>query len=118
MARDDWFRNKKWDAATEAHFNEKLRRARDKAQPLRIQASYLEKTNPKATLALLERYFALGNHFDMATAFLHQAEAHLALGEQDEALRSLEKALQRERDFPNVRLRRGAASPYLLPRES
>jgi tetratricopeptide (TPR) repeat protein len=103
MGRDDWFRNKKWDAASEAYFNEKLRRARDKAQPLRIQAYYLENTDPKAALALLDRYFALGNHFDMASAFLHQAEAHLTLGEQEEAVRSLEKALQRERDFPNVK---------------
>ena len=39
----------------------------------------------------------------MASAFLSQAEAHLTLGEQEEALRSLEKALQRERDFPNVK---------------
>jgi len=103
MSRDDWFRNQKWDAATEAHFNEKLRRARDKAQPLRIQAYHLQNTDPKAALALLDRYFALGNHFDMASAFLHQAEAQLALGEQEEAIRSLEKVLQRERDFPNVK---------------
>jgi tetratricopeptide (TPR) repeat protein len=102
MGRNDWFRNKKWDAPTEAHFNQKLRRARDQAQPLRIQAYRLENTDPKAALALLGRYFALGNHFDMASAFLHQAEAHLSLGEQEEALRSLEKALKRERDYPNV----------------
>jgi len=29
MSRDDWFRNRKWDAATEAHFLQKLSRARD-----------------------------------------------------------------------------------------
>ena len=39
----------------------------------------------------------------MASAFLDQAEAHLTLGEHEEALQSLEKALQRERDFPNVK---------------
>jgi hypothetical protein len=100
MRRDDWFRNKKWDAATEAHFNEKLRRARDKAQPLRIQAGYLVNAVPKAALALLGRYLALGDHFDIAQAFLDQAEAHLTLGAQEEALRSLENALQREREFP------------------
>jgi hypothetical protein len=50
MGRDDWFRNKKWNAATEAHFNEKPRRARDKAQPLRIQTHHLQNADPKATL--------------------------------------------------------------------
>jgi tetratricopeptide (TPR) repeat protein len=112
MSRDDWFRNKKWDAATEAHFNEKLRRARDKAQPLRIQAGYLVNTDPKAALALLDRYFALGDHFDIAQAFLDQAEAHLTLGVQEEALRSLENALQRERKFPSVKTQ--AWSRYAL----
>jgi tetratricopeptide (TPR) repeat protein len=101
MARDDWFRNKTWDAATEAQFNEKLRRARNKAEYLRIQAGYLVNTDPKVALVLLDRYFALGDHFDIAQAFADQAEAHLTLGAQEEALQSLESALQREREFPN-----------------
>ena len=54
MARDDWFRNKTWGAAIEAQFNEKLRRARNKAQYLRIQAGYLVNTE------LLESAFAVG----------------------------------------------------------
>src|SRR5436190_1153620 len=103
MSRNDWFRNEKWDATVEARFLEKLRRARDKAQPLRIQAGYLAERDPTAALALLDKYFALGEHFDKAQAFLDQAEAHLTLGAEEEAIQSLEKALQRERDFPNVK---------------
>lgn len=103
MRRNDWFRNEKWDATVEARFLAKLRRARDKAQPLRIQASYLVERNPTAALALLDKYFALGDHFDKAQAFLDQAEAHFTLGAEEEAIQSLEKALQRERDFPNVK---------------
>lgn len=112
MGRNEWFRNKTWDATTEAHFFEKLRRAKDKAQPLRIQASYLVNTNPTAALGLLDKYFALGDHFDMAQAFLDLAEAHLSLGAQEEALRSLQNALQREREFPNLKTQ--AWSRYAL----
>jgi tetratricopeptide (TPR) repeat protein len=117
MSRHDWFRNKEWDAVAEARFNEKIRRARDKAQPLRIQASFLVNTDPKAALALLDRYFALGDHIDIAQAFLDQAEAHLTLGAQDEALRSLEKALQRERAFPNVKTQAWSRYALLIAQE-
>ena len=101
MSRDDWFRNEEWDAVTEARFNQKLGRARNKSQYLRVQAGYLAKSYPSAALALLNRYFALGDNFESAQAFFDQAEAYITMGALDDALRSLEKALQREREFPN-----------------
>lgn len=110
MGRDDWFRNETWDSVTEARFFDKLRRARDKAQPLRIQAGYLKHKDPRAALASLERYFTVGDHFDRAQAFLAQAEAYPTLGEQEEALQSLRNALKRE--FPNVKTQ--AWSRYAL----
>jgi tetratricopeptide (TPR) repeat protein len=101
---DDWFRNSEWNEEVEKFFFEKLRRARNKDQYLRIQASTLAAEYPRAALMLLEKYFELdGPTFDVAQAFVDQARAYSALGKLDSAVSSYQNALQREREFPQQR---------------
>lgn len=102
MGRDDWFRNTEWNAEIEARFQEKLRRARDKPQYLRIQAGCLTEKYPHDALRLLGQFFQLGENLFWAQAYLDQGHAYLSLGDKESALNSFRLALQRERDFPNV----------------
>jgi tetratricopeptide (TPR) repeat protein len=102
MSRDDWYRNKEWNPEIEARFFAKLQRARNKAQYLRVQAGCLAEHHPRVALVLLDRYFDLGECLDRALAFFDQAESHLSLGATRDAIQSLQKALQRERQVPNV----------------
>ena len=103
MSREDWFRNTEWGPRTEEHFFAKLARAKNKAQYLRIQAYTLRNSHPKIALKLLEQYFALGGHFDRVQAYVDRAEAYLSLGEEERAIEAYERALARERQFPNAR---------------
>ncbi len=114
MARDDWYRNIDWNEPISAAFFDKLKRARDKSQYLRIQASTLAKSHPTVALYLLDRYFALGENFDMAQAYVDQATAYLALGNIDSAIESYERAVEREGVFPNLRTGASLDLPYLI----
>jgi hypothetical protein len=62
MANEDWYRHKKWDNKIEADFEARFKRSRkafNKAQYLRIQASYLlgssDEKNQVVGLGLMER---------------------------------------------------------------
>jgi tetratricopeptide (TPR) repeat protein len=102
MSPDDWYRNTEWNHEIAGRFEARLKRARRKAQYLRIQACSLARSEPRVALQLLTRYFALGDDFDHAQAYVDQAAAYKHLGELDNAIASYEQALKREAEFPNL----------------
>lgn len=102
MSRDDWYRNETWNSQIEADFQQKLKRARNKSQYLRIQASILAKSYPDTALRLIEQYFALGENFDIAQAYVVRANALKVLGDVEGAFLSYEAALEREGLMPNL----------------
>ena len=114
MSRQDWFRNTEWNESIEQAFEGKLRRARQKGQYLRIQASTLANSHPTVALRLLERYFALDDKFDWAQAYCDQAKALLSLGRVDEAVIAYVKALDREAEYPNLKTQAYIALPFLI----
>ena len=114
MNRHDWFRNTSWDPEIEAAFFKKLARAKDKSQYLRIQASTLASSCPQVALRLLDQYFTLGEHFDMAQAHVDRASAYLRLGQVGSAILAYEAALTRETSHPNLQTQAYLELPFLV----
>jgi len=114
MPRDDWFRHTDWNEEIEAAFFQKLRRARDKSQYLRIQASTIAGHIPEVALRLLDEYFALGDHFDKAQAHYDSASAYLALGDVEHAIAAFEAALAREEQYPRLLTYAYLDLPFLI----
>lgn len=110
----DWFRNTTWNDVVEQYFNEKLKRARGKAQYLRIQACVLARSHPEVALNLLSRYFALGNDFAQAQAHVDRATALLTLGRLEEAIGAYKAALACEAEFTNMKTQAYVDLPYLI----
>ena len=114
MAREDWYRNKEWNSNIAEAFTAKLKRARDKPQYLRIQASYLADKHPTVALELFDQYFSLGDTFDHSQANVGRAEAYIALGKIDNAIAAYEAALAFEAIKPNVLTQAYLALPFLV----
>ncbi|MFT6735015.1 MAG: tetratricopeptide (TPR) repeat protein [Polaribacter sp.] len=102
MSNEDWYRNSTWSDDIESQFMAKLKRARRKEQYLRIQASYLAKTNPDVAIKLLAQYFELEDDFDHAQAYCDYAAAYLSLGDIEKAINNYALALEREKVFSNL----------------
>jgi len=114
MSRGDWFRHVEWDVEIQADFDAHLRRARDKVQPLTIQAALLAERHPKVALQLLERYFESGDTLFLAHAFWTQAEARAATGDIGGAAESYAAALTREAEDPNLKTGSFVEYPLLV----
>ena len=114
MSAEDWYRNTNWNEEVAQGFEARLKRARRKAQYLRIQACTLARSYPQVALQLLDRYFELGDDFDHAQAYVDQATAYRTLGQVENAVKSYEQALHREAMFPNLLTQAYLDLPFLI----
>ncbi|HHI80511.1 MAG TPA: hypothetical protein ENK02_11075 [Planctomycetes bacterium] len=114
MSSDEWYRNTEWNEQIAEQFEVKLKRARQKAQYLRIQASSLARSEPRVSLELLDRYFDLGDEFDHAQGYVDRATAYRSLGKLKEAVKAYEHALRREAEFPNLQTQAYLELPFLI----
>lgn len=107
----DWFRKTTWSEADQLDFFARLKRCRtvyNKAQYLRIQASYLEGIDShdmlEASLGLLDKMFAeFPEQTQLASAYSQKASCLAKLGNTDEAIINYQRALQTEREFPRAK---------------
>jgi tetratricopeptide (TPR) repeat protein len=106
MGKDDWFRKTTWTEADQAEFWAKLKRSRtayNKAQYLRIQASYLSGQYPATALEMLDKMLReFPDSPEVSGAELQRGQIFLGEGKLEAALEALERALAREEDYPNM----------------
>lgn len=106
-ARDWWYRRTTWSAEDEQDFLVRLKRARQKAQYLVLQASALVDTGDAvlvgAGLRLVDRMLAeYPDPFFLSNAFLTRAEALVRLNRPEEAVFAFRGALEARRAMPNL----------------
>ena len=117
MSREDWYRNTEWNEKIAEAYFAKLKRARSKDQYLRIQANYLASSHPNVPLELLEKFFTLNEPFDFAQAYCDKAQAYMALGNTEEAIKAYQSALEQESTVKGVSTEAYIALPMLIVEE-
>ena len=108
MSKTEWFRRSTWTDADREEFNARLKRSRgasSKAQYLRIQALHLaEAGHHEGAIELLDRLLTqFPDSIEIAQAHAQKADSLAELGQTEAAIEEYRTALQRQRDFPNVR---------------
>lgn len=108
MTNTEWFRRTTWTDSDREDFYARLmgsRGASSKAQYLRLQALHLAEAGHHAgAIELLDRILAeFPGSIDNALSHAQKADSLARLGQTDAAIEEYRAALQRERDFPNVR---------------
>lgn len=108
MSKTEWFRRTTWSDADRQDFNARLKRSRgasSKAEYLRIQAFHLAEAGHHAdAIELLDRLLGeFPDDIHNAQAHVQRAESFARLGQREAVIDEYRAALQRERDFPNVR---------------
>ena len=99
----DWFRNTEWSDAIAAQFEDRLSRARRKAEYLVLQGYTLLQNRPDVAVGLLERAAAMDDSHETARAALYLGTARALAGDLDEAIHALEAALDAQRRHPMTR---------------
>jgi tetratricopeptide (TPR) repeat protein len=107
MGREDWYRRSTWSVVDQQDFLARLKRSRasaNKAQYLRIQASYLAAAgNHTAAVELLDKLFLeCPERLQLAEAHLQRALCLIELNQHQATIEEFRASLQAQRDCPNV----------------
>lgn len=97
----DWYRNTNWDENIAKDFEERLARARQKADYLRIQGIALGDSHPAIAIQLLERCVELKDPNWTAPALASIGGILLKQGKIDETINALDRATLQEELQPD-----------------
>ena len=109
-----WCQNRTWNQEIAGVFEKKLKRARLKSGYLSLQAEAIASTHPVVALELVERFFQHADKPEFCLGFYKRFLAYAALGEVEQAVLSLEQAIQHEKEYPGIRTPAAIDLPYLV----